>query len=117
MVLLAMVAGLLVTGGDDQSPAAITYAEEQFDKGTSEAVKSSNASGGSGVTFDDGGSIESANPAAQAMFGYSANELVRQSVKILMPVLNKMPLESVAAHLFAHGVARAGSGDDADELT
>ena len=33
------------------------------------------------------------------MFGYADNELVGQSVKILMPVLNKMPHESVAATL------------------
>ncbi len=69
------------------------------------------------VTFDDGGSIESANPAAQAMFGYAANELVGQSVKILMPVLNKMPRESVAAHLFADGGRREIEGRRKDDTT
>ena len=69
------------------------------------------------VTFDDGGSIESANPAAQAMFAYAANELVGQSVKILMPVLNKMPHESVAAHLFADGGRREIEGRRKDDTT
>ena len=69
------------------------------------------------ITLDDGGSIESANPAAQAMFGYAANELVAQSVKILMPVLNKMPPESVAAHLFAGGGRREIEGRRKDDTT
>jgi PAS domain S-box-containing protein len=69
------------------------------------------------VTFDDGGSIESANPAAHDMFGYSANELVGQSVKILMPVLDKIPRESVAAHLFADGGRREIEGRRKDDAT
>jgi PAS domain S-box-containing protein len=69
------------------------------------------------VTFDDCGNIESANPAAQAMFGYSANELVGQSVKILMPVLNKVPRESVATHLFADGGRREIEGRRKDDTT
>ncbi len=69
------------------------------------------------VTFDDGGSIESANPAAHAMFGYSANELVGQSVKILLPVLDKVPHESVAAHLFAGGGRREIEGRRKDDAT
>src|SRR5271154_6182455 len=69
------------------------------------------------VTFDDGGSIESANPAAQAMFGYAAHELVGQSVTILMPVLDKVPRESVAAHLFADGGRREIEGRRKDDTT
>ena len=69
------------------------------------------------VTFDDRGSIESANPAAQAMFGYAANELVGQSIQILMPGLSKMPHESVAAYLFADGGRREIEGRRKDDTT
>ena len=69
------------------------------------------------VTFDDGGSIESANPAAQAMFGYAANELVGQSIQILMPGLSKMPPESVAAYLFADRGRREIEGRRKDDTT
>ena len=67
------------------------------------------------VTFDNGGRIESANPAAQAMFGYSAHELVGQSIQILMPVLDKMPHESVAVHLVADGGRREIEGRRKDD--
>jgi len=37
------------------------------------------------ITIDSAGLIEDVNPAAQAMFGYSAGELIGRNVKILMP--------------------------------
>jgi hypothetical protein len=55
VMLLALVGGLVVTSGSDQDPEALTFAQEQFERGSSEAVKQDNAQGGSGVTFDDGG--------------------------------------------------------------
>jgi PAS domain S-box-containing protein len=37
------------------------------------------------ITIDQGGVIESVNPATERLFGYAAAELVGQNVKILMP--------------------------------
>jgi two-component system CheB/CheR fusion protein len=37
------------------------------------------------VTIDEGGLIESVNPATEKMFGYSASELIGHNVKMLMP--------------------------------
>ena len=37
------------------------------------------------ITIDDHGIIDSVNPAAERMFGYSAAEMIRQNVKMLMP--------------------------------
>ena len=37
------------------------------------------------ITIDDGGLIESTNPATERLFGYAAAELIGQNVKMLMP--------------------------------
>jgi PAS domain S-box-containing protein len=37
------------------------------------------------ITIDDSGLIQSFNPAAERLFGYTSEELARQNVKILMP--------------------------------
>jgi PAS domain S-box-containing protein len=37
------------------------------------------------ITIDDGGHIESFNPAAEKIFGYSREEVLHQNVKMLMP--------------------------------
>lgn len=37
------------------------------------------------ITIDDHGRIDSVNPAAQRLFGYSAGELVGRNIRILMP--------------------------------
>jgi PAS domain S-box-containing protein len=37
------------------------------------------------ITIDERGLIESFNPAAEKIFGYTAKEVVRQNIKILMP--------------------------------
>src|SRR5260370_882690 len=37
------------------------------------------------ITIDEHGTVESLNPAAQRLFGYSAAEVLGQNVKLLMP--------------------------------
>jgi two-component system, LuxR family, sensor kinase FixL len=37
------------------------------------------------ITIDEHGTVESYNPAAEALFGYSASEVIGQNVKVLMP--------------------------------
>jgi PAS domain S-box-containing protein len=37
------------------------------------------------ITIDDGGAIESFNPAAEQIFGYRRDEVLRQNVRMLMP--------------------------------
>jgi PAS domain S-box-containing protein len=41
------------------------------------------------ITFDEAGTIESANPACEAYFGWAAEELVGNTVALLMPELDR----------------------------
>src|SRR5277367_1623095 len=38
------------------------------------------------ITIDERGMIESFNPSAEKIFGYSAGEAIRQNIKLLMPM-------------------------------
>jgi PAS domain S-box-containing protein len=56
------------------------------------------------VTINDGGFIESVNPATERLFGYTAAELVGANLKVLMPEPYKS--EDFLANYLATGVKK-----------
>lgn len=58
------------------------------------------------ITIDQGGVIESVNPAAEQMFGYSAAEMVGQNVKMLMPSPYREEHDGYLLEYLQSGVAR-----------
>lgn len=53
------------------------------------------------ITIDEQGVIESCNPAAEKIFGYSADEMVGQNVSLLMPGLNRSQQDRLVRNLHA----------------
>jgi PAS domain S-box-containing protein len=59
------------------------------------------------VTLDDDGRVVSFNPAAEAIFGYAAGEVVGQNVAALIPVFDRRPPSQSIAD-FLHATGRIG---------
>ena len=58
------------------------------------------------ITIDDGGLIESINPATERLFGYGATELIGQNVKVLMPEPYKAEHDGYIANYLGTGVKK-----------
>jgi PAS domain S-box-containing protein len=58
------------------------------------------------ITIDDGGLIESINPATERLFGYGAAELIGQNVKVLMPEPYKGEHDGYITNFLGTGVKK-----------
>jgi two-component system sensor kinase FixL len=58
------------------------------------------------ITIEERGIIDSVNPAAEKMFGYSAQELIGHNIKILMPSPHKEEHDGYIARYLATGEKR-----------
>jgi PAS domain S-box-containing protein len=58
------------------------------------------------ITINEWGIIESCNPAAERIFGYPANEMIGQNVKILMPVLYREQHDDYIANYLKTGAKK-----------
>jgi two-component system sensor kinase FixL len=69
------------------------------------------------ITIDETGIIESVNAATQRIFGYTADELVGQNIKLLMPAPYREQHDGYIARYLETGEARIiGIGRDAEGL-
>ena len=63
------------------------------------------------ITFDEGNTIDTFNPAAERIFGYSAEEVCAQDVRSLIPVPIRGEPDNGADGDRSHGLARATTVD------
>jgi len=82
-----------------QAAEALSESEERLRAILSTAVEGI-------ITIDHRGIIESANPAAQALFGYPAAELIGQNVSLLMPQPHRQAHDGYLSHYLDTGQAR-----------
>jgi PAS domain-containing protein len=57
------------------------------------------------ITIDERGIIESANPAAEKIFGYTASELTGQNISVLMPMPHRAAHDGYLANYLHTGHA------------
>src|SRR5208282_5695370 len=58
------------------------------------------------ISIDERGIIQLANPAAERMFGYSAQELIGKNISLLMPSPYREEHDGYVAHYLATGKKR-----------